>query len=135
MRAPYPLPHGALQCCGLFLDCHARFIRRKCCTCVGKVTEFSVPNEWVDGNGQDVLMGQEKTNQRIGIISTARRWAEFLVAVLIGNIVYLSVEPQLPSVMRHRMYRIDLGLAIDFLMCVVAYGLVRLVRGLGSHSK
>jgi hypothetical protein len=58
-----------------------------------------------------------------------------LVAVLIGNIVYLSVEPQLPSEMRHRMYRIDLGLAIDFLMCVVAYGLVRLVRGLGSHSK
>jgi hypothetical protein len=58
-----------------------------------------------------------------------------LVAVLTGNIVYLSVEPQLPSVMRHSMYRIDPGLAIDFVMCVAAYGLVRLVRGLGSHSE
>jgi hypothetical protein len=80
-------------------------------------------------------MGHGKTNQRAGIISTARRWAEFLVAVLIGNIVYLTVEPQLPSVMRHRMYRIDPGLAIDFVICVAVYGLVRLIRGLGSHSK
>ena len=80
-------------------------------------------------------MGHEKTNQRIGISSMARRWAEFLVAVLIGNIVYLYAEPQLPLVMRHRMFRIDPGLAIDFVICVAAYGLVRLIRGLGSHSK
>jgi hypothetical protein len=26
------------------------------------------------------------------------------------------------------MFRVDLGLAIDFLMCVALYGLVRLVR-------
>lgn len=89
----------------------------------------------MDGNGHYGLMGHEKTNQRIGIHSTARRWAEFLVAVLIGNIVYLAVEPQLPPVMRHRMYQIDPGLAIDFVMCVAAYGLVRLVRNLGSQSK
>jgi len=81
------------------------------------------------------LMGHGNTNQRIDIISTARRWAEFLVAVLIGNIVYFSVEPQLPSVMHHRMYQIDLGLAVDFVMCVAAYGLVRLIRGFGGHSK
>jgi hypothetical protein len=102
---------------------------------VALVAQFSVSSECVDGNGQHGLMGHGETNRQTSIISTARRWAEFLVAVLIGNIVYISVEPQLPSVMRHRMYRIDLGLAIDFLMCVVAYGLVRLVRGLGSHSK
>jgi hypothetical protein len=31
--------------------------------------------------------------------------------------------------MRHRMFRVDWGLAIDFLICVLAYGLVRMLRG------
>ena len=38
-------------------------------------------------------------------------------------------EPQLPSVLRHRMFRVDLGLGIDFLICVAIYGLVRMIRG------
>jgi hypothetical protein len=65
-------------------------------------------------------------------VSTSRRWAEYLVAVLLGNVIYLFVEPQLPPIMRHRMFRVDLGLAVDFLMCVAVYGLVRLVRGVES---
>jgi hypothetical protein len=28
---------------------------------------------------------------------------------------------------------VDLGLAIDFLICVSLYGLIRLVRGSGDH--
>jgi len=69
-------------------------------------------------------------NERsIGGVSTARRWAEYLVAILSGNIIYLFVEPQLPLSMRHRMFRVDLGLAIDFLICVSVYGAVRLFRG------
>jgi hypothetical protein len=78
------------------------------------------------------MAGREVTNGSVqghGVISTARRWAEYLVAVLAGNIAYLFVEPQLPDFMRHRMFRIDLGLAIDFLMCVAIYGLLRFVRG------
>lgn len=62
-------------------------------------------------------------------VSTARRWAEYLVAILAGNVIYLFIEPDLPIVLRHRMFRIDPGLAIDFLICVAAYGLVRLARG------
>ena len=76
------------------------------------------------------MAGREQTNQeaRRGI-STARRWAEYLLAVLGGNVVYLFIEPQLPLAMRHRIFRIDLGLAADFSICVVLYGLVRLARG------
>lgn len=84
------------------------------------------------------MAGREVTNgtvQEHGAISTARRWAEFLVAVLVGNIAYLFVEPELPDVMRHRIFRVDLGLAIDFLMCVGIYGLVRLVRTAFSESE
>jgi hypothetical protein len=72
---------------------------------------------------------REQTNERTkDAVTTSRRWAEYLVAVLVGNIVYLFLEPQLPEELRHRIFRVDLGLAVDFLICVVAYGLVRLVR-------
>ena len=75
------------------------------------------------------MPGREETNERAESgVSTSRRWAEYLVAVLAGNVAYLFVEPQLPAAMRHRMFRVDLGLGIDFLMCVAIYGLVRLVR-------
>jgi hypothetical protein len=80
------------------------------------------------------MPGREETNERVeNRVSTSRRWAEYLVAVLAGNVAYLFVEPQLPVAMRHRMFRVDLGLGIDFLMCVAIYGLVRLVR-LSSNS-
>lgn len=83
------------------------------------------------------MAGRDLTNERMerrGGISTSRRWAEYLVAVLAGNIFYLFVEPQLPNAMRHRMFRIDPGLAIDFLMCVGIYGILRLVRTANSES-
>ena len=81
------------------------------------------------------MPGREETDSRTsGGISTARRWAEYLVAILGGNILYLAVEPQLPSFLRHRMFQVDLGLALDFLICVALYGLIRLVRGSASRS-
>jgi hypothetical protein len=76
---------------------------------------------------------REQTKQGMaGRVSLVRRWAEYLVAILIGNIVYLFVEPQLPEGMRHRLFRVDPGLAIDFLLCVAVYALVLLVRGQGE---
>ena len=68
-------------------------------------------------------------------VSTARRWAEYLVAVLGGNIVYLAIEPGLPTALRHRMFQIDAGLAVDFVICVGLYGVVRLFRGSGLHRQ
>jgi hypothetical protein len=81
------------------------------------------------------MPGREETNSGMrGGVSTARRWAEYLLAVLGGNVIYLAIEPQLPVALRHRMFQVDLGLAIDFLICVVLYGLIRLVRGSGDHQ-
>src|SRR5690348_2600322 len=81
------------------------------------------------------MRGQDETNSEMsGGVSTARRWAEYLLAVLGGNIIYLAIEPQLPALLRHRMFQIDLGLALDFLICVALYGLVRLARGSGHRS-
>ena len=81
------------------------------------------------------MRGRDETNSEMtGGVSTARRWAEYLVAVLGGNIIYLAMEPQLPTPLRHRMFQIDLGLALDFLICVALYGLVRLARSSGHRS-
>jgi len=51
-----------------------------------------------------------------------------LVAVVVGNAIYFSVEHWLPLKAQHQPYHIDWGLAIDFWMCVACYGLVRLIR-------
>lgn len=78
--------------------------------------------------------GEETDSGMSGGVSTARRWAEYLLAVLSGNIIYLAIEPQLPTPLRHRMFQVDLGLALDFLICVALYGLVRLARGWSNRS-
>ena len=51
-----------------------------------------------------------------------------LVAVLAGNAIYFGVERFLPVRAQHQPYRIDWGLAIDFWVCLVCYGLVGLMR-------
>ncbi|MGA3295764.1 MAG: hypothetical protein ABSE45_17500 [Candidatus Acidiferrales bacterium] len=66
-------------------------------------------------------MGQ----QFLGV--TSRRWIEYLVAILLGNaIYYFSLMPHLPYALRHQGFQIDWGVAMDFLVCVAVYGLIRL---------
>ena len=57
-----------------------------------------------------------------------RRFCQSLVAVLAGNAIYFSVERFLPARAQHQLYQIDWGLAVDFWICLVCYGLVRLIR-------
>lgn len=59
--------------------------------------------------------------------TSLRRWIEYLLAILLGNaIYYFSLQPHLPAVWRHPGSNIDLGLFLDFLVCVSVYGLIRL---------
>jgi hypothetical protein len=51
-----------------------------------------------------------------------------LVAILAGNVIYFGVERFLPPRAQHQLYQIDWGLAVDFLICVACYGLIRLIR-------
>jgi ABC-type uncharacterized transport system permease subunit len=51
-----------------------------------------------------------------------------LIAVVVGNAVYfLVIMPLLPAAGRHGIGRIDLGLVIDFWVCVVVYGIIEVV--------
>jgi ABC-type uncharacterized transport system permease subunit len=58
----------------------------------------------------------------------ARRLLKQLVAILIGNAIYfLLVMTHLPLGAQHRPDRLDLGLLVDFWICVVVYGIIELV--------
>ena len=57
-------------------------------------------------------------------------WTNFwrsLLAVLAGNALYYLSFRYLPPGAQHHLYQIDWGLAVDFWMCVVCYGIVRMI--------
>ena len=59
--------------------------------------------------------------------ATPRRWLEYLVAILLGNaIYYFSLVPHMPTALRHEGFQVDWGMALDFVVCVGVYGLIRL---------
>ena len=51
-----------------------------------------------------------------------------LLAVVLGNLAYFLLAPSFPAAARHRLFHFDLGMAIDFWLCLVAYGLIRTAR-------
>ena len=58
---------------------------------------------------------------RFGFV-LARYFFNALVAVLAGNALYFAVlSPLLPAVAHHRPYSFDLGLGLDFLLCLGAH--------------
>jgi hypothetical protein len=57
-----------------------------------------------------------------------RRLFKQLIAIVAGNLLYFFVlMPHLPPAGRHHPDRIDLGLLVDFWVCVVLYGLIVLL--------
>src|SRR5512132_191327 len=54
--------------------------------------------------------------------------AKSFVAVISGNAIYfLLLMPLLPPAARHAPYKIDLGLVVDFWVCLACYGIVELI--------
>ena len=50
-----------------------------------------------------------------------------MVAILAGNAIYFAVLfSTLPAALRHEPMRIDAGLLLDFLCCVLVYAAIRL---------
>ncbi len=51
-----------------------------------------------------------------------------LIAVVVGNAIYfLLLMPVLPPAGRHGIGKLDLGLLIDFWVCVAVFGVVELI--------
>ncbi len=64
-------------------------------------------------------------------LSLTRNLLEAVIAVIAGNALYfLVLWPHLPEHARHRIYRLDIGLLVDFWICAACFGVVKLVSGL-----
>lgn len=57
----------------------------------------------------------------------AKRWIKYLVAIVIGNLIYFVLTPHLPPAARHHPYHADIGLFVDLWFCVAVYGLIELL--------
>ena len=62
-------------------------------------------------------------------VSLSRNFAISFTAVVLGNAIYFLLMPHLPPAARHRSYTLwpDLGLLIDFWICLVLYGVLALL--------
>lgn len=52
-----------------------------------------------------------------------------LAAVLAGNAAYFLLARHLPPQARHQAFHIDLGMVLDFWMCLVVFGLIKTIVG------
>lgn len=57
-----------------------------------------------------------------------------LVAVLAGNAAYFLLLRHLPPRAHHLPFQIDLGLLVDFWLCLVAFGIIKTVAGWMRNS-
>ena len=57
--------------------------------------------------------------------SVIANFVQSLAAVLLGNAAYLLLSPYLPVAARHTIFKMDLGVLVDFWFCLVAFGLIR----------
>ena len=55
-----------------------------------------------------------------------RRWPRYLLAILLGNVVYFAASPHLPASARDAAGAIGWGTLVDFGFCVGVYGLLEL---------
>lgn len=51
-----------------------------------------------------------------------------LIAIVAGNLIYFFLlMPHLPAAGRHHTGKLDLGLVVDFWICVTLYGVIELL--------
>ena len=66
---------------------------------------------------------------------SAANFLHALIAVLAGNAVYLLLEKHLPIAARHQVFKLDLGMVVDFWFCLVFFGVVKGVASWWRRAK
>jgi hypothetical protein len=59
---------------------------------------------------------------------TMKNFLDALAAVLAGNAIYFLLMPHLPAVARHRLFKQDWGLLVDFAICTLIFAAVKYMR-------
>ena len=61
-------------------------------------------------------------------MSLTSNLVQAVIAVLAGNAIYfLVLWPHLPASAHHAVYRLDVGLLVDFWLCAACFGLTKLI--------
>jgi len=58
-----------------------------------------------------------------------------LIAVVAGNVIYFLLTPVLPPVARHNPMKFDLGVIVDFWICLVILGAIKTFTKWGKRSR
>jgi hypothetical protein len=61
---------------------------------------------------------------RVEIMPTPSKWLRYLLGIVLGNGLYFSLAPHFPLLAQHKPYHVDLGLLIDFWLCLLVYGML-----------
>lgn len=75
-------------------------------------------------------MGKDLPGSPVRKSYLPKNFWQSLIAVVIGNAIYFLLMPELPRLARHTTFRIDLGLVVDFWICLVIYGLLEFLKRL-----
>ena len=67
--------------------------------------------------------------------SSRANFLHALIAVVAGNAIYFLVEKYLPVSARHSPFRIDVGMAVDFWVCLVVFGIIKTLAARGRKSR
>lgn len=62
-------------------------------------------------------------------------FVQSLIAVVAGNAVYFLLMPHLPPAARHDPTRLDLGVIVDFWICLVILGAIKTFTRRGRRSR
>jgi hypothetical protein len=64
----------------------------------------------------------------------AANFIHALAAVLAGNAAYFVLVRYLPPQAHHAPFHIDLGMVLDFWICLVVFGLIKTIAGRSRDS-
>ena len=62
-------------------------------------------------------------------------FVQAFLAVLGGNVLYFLLENHLPVRARHVIFRVDLGMVVDFWFCLAVFGAIKTIARWKSLSK
>jgi hypothetical protein len=79
--------------------------------------------------------GQRPTRKVSAMSPRTRRWIKYLIAIVIGNLLYFSLQSHFPRVLQHHPYHADFGMFVDLWFCVAVFGLIDLVVYLADRIR
>jgi len=66
---------------------------------------------------------------------SAGNFLHALAAVLGGNALYFLLEKYLPAPARHTLFKIDLGVVVDFCICLVLFLIIKTLAARSEGSR